>query len=189
MAILGLSVWLWLLLLALLAFLALLWMRGGGVSGAGGPPPAPPPYPQATASTAVVAGAPRIPHGQWSGPNRHARRTSEFYTFVRQWYDQTDPLDPLSPAKEVSLRLRLVHVPEENAEIIGVTNGSEVTGTPWWGAVTGDDGTLEVEVHVAGRESASSEQSAMQVIAEELDSDGRPLRGAVHEVTVVPSGQ
>ncbi|MBI2874924.1 MAG: hypothetical protein HYY09_07525 [Firmicutes bacterium] len=83
-----------------------------------------------------------------------------------------------------------MHVPEENAEILAVTNGSQVPGgSPWWAGVTDADGVLEVEVYVAGRELASSEQSVMQIVAEELDSDGSVLRGAVHEVTVVPSGQ
>lgn len=189
MMILGIPGWIWLLLLVLLALLTWLWSRRNSGSGAGGPLPSPPPYPSVPGSTSVLAGTVTIPQGTWSGPDRQARRTSETYSFLRQDYNPAAPLDPLSPTAGKSFRIRLVHVPEEHAAITAVTNGRQVEGSPWWGAVTGPDGTLEVVVQVDGRELASSEESAMQIIAEELDARGQVVHGEIHVVTVVPSGQ
>lgn len=184
----------WLLLLILLALLLLLWRCLSGGSGGAGPLPAPTPYP--SGSTGLSTGAAPIPQGRWSGPNRHPRRESRIYTFLRETYNPVAPDAPLTPASGIKFRLRLVHVPEENAEIVDVTNGGQVgEGSGWWGAVTGGDGLLEVEVEVKARvdgegfETASSEESVMQIIAEELDAAGNVLHGAIHNVTVVPSGQ
>jgi hypothetical protein len=127
--------------------------------------------------------------GTWTGPGKHARATSEVYTFAAE-IQTLSGTTILEPRRAVTVQFSLEFDPKERPEITAVNpNGVQLGSTPLWTGTTEAAGTIIVEVRVPRREEgASSDQTIMRIHADEVVS-GKLTYRQTHQVTIVPSGQ